>query len=128
VTVTAENAPLDEKTLEQLTEDLGRARADELLGGFAAETQRRMARIEAAAAGPDLGELHNEGHALKGSAASYGALPVAREADRLAAACHAGETETALDRVAALRDLVTAVVAACEARIAESDDPGPVSN
>jgi HPt (histidine-containing phosphotransfer) domain-containing protein len=121
-------APLDEKTLDRLTEDLGRARADELLRCFAAEVERRMACIEAAAGVPDLGSLFAESHALKGSAASYGALAVAREADRIAAACRAGETETALDRVAALSDLVIAAVAACKVRLAEAGGLGPGSN
>ncbi len=115
-----ESTALDEETLEGLAEDLGRARADDLLSGFASETQRRMARIKAAAAVSDLDGLLTEGHALKGSAASYGASAVAREADRMVAACRAGEIETALDRAAALRDLVVAAVAACRARVSES--------
>ena len=121
--MTGRTAPLDEKTLAGLAEDLGRARADDLLAGFAAKTQRRMARIEAAAAESDLDGLLAEGHALKGSAATYGALAVAREADRLVAACRAGDIETALDRVSALRDLAIAAVAACEARIFNTNDP-----
>ena len=118
--MTGDAGPLDEKTLDQLAEDLGRARADDLLRGFAEEAERRIACIEAAAGVPDLDDLLVECHALKGSAASYGALAVAREADRMVAACRAGETETALDRVGALHDLVIAAVAACKVRTAEA--------
>ncbi len=122
--MTVETAPLDEKTLDRLAEDLGRARANDLLRGFAVEAERRMACIEAAASVPDLEDLHAECHALKGSAATYGALVVAREVDRMVAACRAGETEAAIGRVAALRDLVDAAVAACRARVSEAGRPG----
>ena len=123
--MTAGAAPLDDKTLGQLTKDVGRVRADDLLRCFAEETHRRMARIEAAAAVADMDAMFAESHALKGSAASYGALAVAREADLLVAACRAGETETARDRVSALGESVIAAVAACQARLAETGKPAP---
>ena len=54
LTMTAGGTPLDDKTLAQLTKDVGRVRADDLLRCFAVETHRRMARIEVAAAVPDM--------------------------------------------------------------------------
>lgn len=120
-----DDAPMDANTLDRLAEDLGPDRANELLGAFVAESERRMARIAAAAAARRPEDLHTECHALKGSAASYGALAVAREADRMAAACRSGDAEAAFGRVAALRDLVSTAVAACRARISDKGGSRP---
>ncbi len=108
---------MDQNTLDRLVEDLGFDRATGLLRVFVEESERRLARIDTAAAERSLDDLYRECHALKGSAASYGALAVAREAKRMEAACHAGDAAAAFSRVAALRDLVSAAMAACRARI-----------
>ncbi len=111
---------MDEKTLDRLAEDLGHDRATDLQRVFVEESERRMARIDIAAAERSLDDLHAECHALKGSAASFGAVAVAREAARLEAACHSGDAEAALGRVAVLRDLVSVAMKAYRARFGDA--------
>ena len=106
--------PLDERALDRLIEDVGGERAHRLLRAFTSETQRRMARILARAGERNLTALGDECHTLRGSAGSFGAVAVERQANAIVAACLAGDSAGALARVDELRGLVDAALGALD--------------
>ena len=109
--------PIDERALDRLIEDLGDERAHRLLCAFTSETRGRMARILARAGERNLSALGDECHTLKGSAGSFGAVAVARQANAIVVACLAGDSAGALARVDDLRGLVDAALGALDARL-----------
>ncbi len=109
--------PIDERVLDRLIEDVGDERTHRLLRAFASETQRRMERILALAGERNLTALRDECHTLKGSAGSFGAVAVERQANAIVAACLAGDTAGALVQVDELRDSVDAALGALDARL-----------
>ncbi len=109
--------PIDERSLDRLIEDVGDARAHRLLRAFMRETLRRMERILARAGERNLTVLRDECHTLKGSAGSFGAVAVERQANAIVAACLAGDSAGAVPRVDDLRGLVDAALGALDARL-----------
>ncbi len=109
--------PIDERALDRLIEDVGDARAHRLLRAFMRETLRRMERILARAGERNLTVLRDECHTLKGSAGSFGAVAVERQANAIVAACLAGDSAGALARVDELRGLVDAALGALDKRL-----------
>ncbi|MCH7793633.1 MAG: Hpt domain-containing protein [Proteobacteria bacterium] len=109
--------PIDERALDRLIEDVGDERAHRLLRAFTRETLRRMARILARTGERNLTALRDECHTLKGSAGSFGAVAVERQANAIVAACLAGDSADALARVDDLRGLVDAALGALDARL-----------
>jgi len=109
--------PIDERALDRLIEDVGDERAHRLLRAFTRETLRRMAHILARAGERNLTALRDECHTLKGSAGSFGAVAVERQANAIVAACLAGDSADALARVDDLRGLVDAALGALDARL-----------
>ncbi len=109
--------PIDERSLDRLIEDVGDARADRLLRAFMRETLRRMERILALAGERNLTVLRDECHTLKGSAGSFGAVAVERQANAIVAACLAGDSAGAVTRVDDLRGLVDAALGALDERL-----------
>ncbi len=109
--------PIDERALDRLIEDVGDERAHRLLCAFTRETLRRMAHILARAGERNLTALRDECHTLKGSAGSFGAVAVERQANAIVAACLAGDSADALARVDDLRGLVDAALGALDARL-----------
>ncbi len=107
--------PIDERALDRLIEDVGDERAHRLLRAFTSETQRRMESILALARERNLTALRDECHTLKGSAGSFGAVAVERQAKAIVAACLAGDSAGALARVDDLRGLVDATLGALDA-------------
>ncbi len=109
--------PIDERSLDRLIEDVGDARADRLLRAFMRETLRRMERILALAGERNLTVLRDECHTLKGSAGSFGAVAVERQANAIVAACLAGDSAGAVTRVDDLRGLVDVALGALDERL-----------
>lgn len=81
------DADVDPHALRVLEEGLDRETAERLIGIFCREVPGRIARIRAAAARCDDKILHAEAHALKSSAATFGA----RRLSELAADIEGGE-------------------------------------
>ncbi len=109
--------PIDERALDRLIEDVGDERAHRLLRAFTSETQTRMERILALARERNLTALRDQCHTLKGSAGSFGAVAVERQANAIVAACLAGDSAGALTRVDDLRGLVDAALGALDERL-----------
>ena len=109
--------PIDERSLDRLIEDVGDARAHKLLRVFMHETLRRMERILALAGERNLTVLRDECHTLKGSAGSFGAVAVERQANAIVVACLAGDSAGVLTRVDELRGLVDAALGALDERL-----------
>lgn len=112
--------PIDERVLDRLIEDVGNESAHRLLRAFTRETRRRMARILARAGERNLTALRDECHALKGSAGSFGAAAVERQASKIVVACQAGDSADALARVDDLRGLVDAALGALDKRLSSA--------
>ncbi len=109
--------PIDGRDLDRLIEDVGDARAHRLLRAFMSETQTRMERILALAGERNPTALRDDCHTLKGSAGSFRAVAVERQANAIVAACLAGDSADALARVDDLRGLVDAALGALVARL-----------
>ena len=103
---------IDGDVLDRLIEDIGLERLERLLRAFMDEAVNRMRRIRAAARARNLTALHEECHTLKGSASSFGAAEVAREAERIVAACLVDDGEGALGRVDGLEGLLNVALSA----------------
>ena len=100
--------------LDRLIEDVGDERTHRLLRAFTSETRRRMESIRALAGERNLTALRDECHTLKGSAGSFGAVAVERQAKAIVAACLTGDSAGALARVDELRGLVDAALGALD--------------
>ena len=109
--------PIDERALDRLIEDVDDERAHRLVRAFTRETLRRTAHILACAGERNLTALRDECHTLKGSAGSFGAVAVERQANAIVAACLAGDSADALARVDDLRGSVDAARGALDARL-----------
>jgi len=72
---------------------------------FIRELRERAGRIGVGIAVEDLNALGREAHALKSSAATYGALALAHWARALDAACKAGERRAALEAARRIGEL-----------------------
>jgi PAS domain S-box-containing protein len=107
-----DNDALDAAILEQLFEDTGHELAPALVDAFIKELDTRLVRILQARESGDLAGMSHEAHALKSCAASYGATPLSRLADRLE---HAGRDANTDDAMRIADSMSAAVNAAREA-------------
>ncbi len=112
--------PIDTRVLDQMIEDVGAERAHRLLRIFMGEARARMERVLAAATAGELTALRAECHTLKGSAGSFGAVAVEREANEIVAACRSGDTTDAVARAENLGVLVDAALGALDARLSNA--------
>lgn len=86
---------LDEVCLLKLEQDVGPELLITLVASFTAELERRLGRVQAAQASGDLGTLALEVHAIKGSAATFGAPALSALALTLERAARSGEAALA---------------------------------
>jgi len=119
---------LDRDALSQLAEDTSPEVALKLIAVFIKELRARAEQIEDSGERGDMDGLASQAHALKSSAATYGAAIVRGQALCLDSACKKGAQSTAM---AASRGLLEAVEPTAEALIAytaEVDLPKTDSN
>jgi len=102
--VTEPSAPpsLDEGILEQMLRDLDFDVVLHLVETFVAELLERSALLRDAAARGELTDLQHEAHALKSSAATYGAAEVAQLGEAIDPPCRDGRRDDALAGAEAL--------------------------
>ncbi len=91
------NPLLDEACLRKLEQDVGPELLTTLVASFTTELERRLGRVKAAQANGDPGTLALEVHAIKGSAATFGAPPLSALALTLERAARSGEADLAWD-------------------------------
>lgn len=89
------NPLLDEACLRKLDQDVGPELLTTLVASFTAELERRLGRVKAAQASGDLRTLALEVHAIKGSAATFGAPPLSVLALTLERAARSGAADLA---------------------------------
>ena len=103
---------LDRKSLALLAEDTSSEMAPKLIAVFINELRARAERIDDGSKRGDIECLACQAHALKSSAATYGAAIVRDHALRLDSACTSEDQDVA---IAASRDLLAAVEPTAEA-------------
>jgi HPt (histidine-containing phosphotransfer) domain-containing protein len=86
---------LDETCLLKLEQDVGPELLTLLVASFTAELERRLSQVKAARANADLSTLAQEVHAIKGSAATFGAPALSALALILERAARSGEADLA---------------------------------
>ncbi|HEY5667418.1 MAG TPA: Hpt domain-containing protein [Gammaproteobacteria bacterium] len=103
---------LDRVALSTLARDVAGVSLQELIAAFVTELRDRAVRVENGAATGDFGTIGHESHALKSSAATFGAVRVASIAAALDAACKADRTEPVPVLVRALKTCIEPTVSA----------------
>jgi len=97
---------LDQKALLQLVEDTSSTTALKLVAVFIRELQSRAGQIADYSDSADMDGLGSQAHALKSSAATYGAAVIRAQALHLDSACSSSDQAAAMT---ASQDLLTAV-------------------
>jgi CheY-like chemotaxis protein len=103
---------IDEKALQTLGEDTSPDLVPRMIEVFVDELRMRASSIQAGIDGSDVARLAKEAHALKSSAATYGAIVVAETARRVDQACKDGDRTQAMTQAQALLDSVEPTVSA----------------
>lgn len=109
---------LEPGILDQLRDDVGSDLLPEILETFVVETRRRVARVVAAATAGDAAQAGREAHALKGSAATFGATLLRDTALAAEQAGQAGDLERVRGLAQQLTTLVEETLAELDARLA----------
>ena len=94
-TIGAGQTLLDETCLLKLEQDVGPELLTTLVASFAAELERRLGQVKVARTCGDLSTLAREAHAIKGSAATFGAPALSAQALTLERAAKAGDADLA---------------------------------
>jgi CheY-like chemotaxis protein/HPt (histidine-containing phosphotransfer) domain-containing protein len=87
---------VDREVLEQLLQDVGPENARAVVDAFVGELDRQAAALESAANTADLAAMAQAAHRLKGSAASFGAVPLSRVLASVEQAARRGDSEAAM--------------------------------
>jgi HPt (histidine-containing phosphotransfer) domain-containing protein len=87
---------VDDKTLEQLAEDITEEMMPELLDLFILETDKRLKRLVIAVQRVDLDQTALESHALKSSVATFGATHLETKFSQLETECQQGNIKNVL--------------------------------
>jgi CheY-like chemotaxis protein len=96
-------AELDEQVVSALATELSDALMPEVVTTFVAETRERVAAIEQAAADGDCARAGEQAHALKGGAATFGAMALHDQAVAIEAAGRGGDPDALRVAVRGLR-------------------------
>lgn len=115
---------LDLAVLQQMVTDLDAETAARLVAAFVEEMVARTERIAQAAAAGQAAALQHEAHALKSSAATYGAHAVSEAAREIEALCRKGGLADAARLVDGLPALTERAAAAFAAWREEIGRPG----
>jgi len=87
---------VDREVLEQLLQDVGPENARAVVDAFVGELDRQAAALESAANTADLAAMAQAAHRLKGSAASFGAVPLSGVLASVEQAARRGDSEAAM--------------------------------
>ncbi|MBE9556358.1 MAG: response regulator [Proteobacteria bacterium] len=98
---------VSDDVLNQLRNDAGPALVGELIAAFMAETDERLVRIAVAIDAGNHEEIAADGHSMKSSSGTFGALPLQALSARLEAAATQGDTTALAAAHAELPDLVS---------------------
>lgn len=112
-------ALLDEQLLDQLEQDLSAELMPRMLAAFLSESAQRAAAIQWAVERGDPRAAGAEAHALKGAAASFGALSLRDIADAIEAAGSGGRLADVGRQLPALRQQTDATSRALHARFTD---------
>ncbi len=86
---------IDAQVLSQMSNDLPPELLPEMIELFLEESTKRMQHIDQLIISKDMTEMGNQAHALKGSAATFGAVLLVPVAQQLELACKQGDIENA---------------------------------
>jgi HPt (histidine-containing phosphotransfer) domain-containing protein len=114
---------LDESVLAALAAELSDALMPELVATFVAEARGRVAAVEQAAADGDCARAGEQGHALKGSAGTFGAAALHDLASALETAGREGDLVAVRALVPRLRARGEEVLGLLQARYAAPPMP-----
>ncbi|MEE9425215.1 MAG: Hpt domain-containing protein [Methylococcales bacterium] len=95
LTIDAESAYIDSKVISQMSDDVSAEMLPEMLELFVIENAKILNQIDQLLASRNIVELKNQSHALKGSAATFGAALLTPLAEKLEHSCQQGNTEDA---------------------------------
>ncbi len=93
--INTDSAYIDSKVISQMSDDLTAEMLPEMLELFVIENAKILDQIDQLLARNDIVELKNQSHALKGSAATFGAALLTPLAEKLEHSCKQGNTEDA---------------------------------
>ena len=93
--INTDSAYIDSKVISQMSDDLTAEMLPEMLELFVIENAKILDQIDQLLARKDIVELKNQSHALKGSAATFGAALLTPLAEKLEHSCKQGNTEDA---------------------------------
>ena len=94
-TIDAESVYIDSKVISQMSDDISVEMLPEMLELFVIENAKILDQIDQLLACKDIVELGNQSHALKGSAAIFGAALLTPLAEKLEHSCKQGNIENA---------------------------------
>ncbi len=89
------SAYIDFNVVSQIADDLSIEMLPEMVDLFITESTKRLEQIEQLLENRDFVELGNQSHALKGSAATFGAIKLTPLAESLEQSCKQGKVEDA---------------------------------
>ncbi len=118
-----EDQPIDEVVLASLSAELSEELMPDVIGAFIDEAYARVASIEAAVADADCAAAAAAAHALKGSAATFGARQLRDLAMAMELAGKGGKLDALRERVAPLRGSADATLAVLQLRYPAAEAP-----
>jgi HPt (histidine-containing phosphotransfer) domain-containing protein len=116
-----DDGPLDEAVIAALASDLSDELMPAVVATFIDEAKQRIRAIEQAAALGDAAQAGEEGHALKGSAATFGARQLREIAFAIEEAGRAGSLEAVRAQLDALRNQGSLAIDALGVRYCGAD-------
>jgi len=120
----ADQAALDEAVISVLANDLSEELMPAVVATFVEETEQRLDAIERAVEAGDAQQAGGEAHALKGSAATFGARALRDSAFAVEQAGRAGDGDAIRAELDRLRSRSAAAIAALRERYGHGDSVG----
>ena len=93
--IDADSAYIDSKVISQMSDDVSAEMLPEMFELFVIENTKILDQIDQLSASKYIVELENQAHALKGSAATFGAALLTPLAEKLEHSCKQGNTKDA---------------------------------
>jgi PAS domain S-box-containing protein len=99
------NYLIDNRILDELAHDVTKEMMPDMIDLFISETEKRLQRVVLASQRKDLVNIALESHALKSSAATFGAVHLATKISQLETECLQGNLNNSLALVAQVEDV-----------------------